>query len=184
MKRNQMKCKLEKTVFVIGFMGAGKTTLCRRMAKNCSCESLDVDVYIERMRGEKISAIFEEVGEAGFRDIETMALKRIAESDHIRFVSCGGGIVMRDENVEIMKENGVVLHLYSDAYNGEKRISNKKTRPLFNDVKEAQKLFQKRLPLYENAANLTLDTTGKTSGKVFWEALDLLKKHGLIKQVQ
>ena len=178
-----MKCTLLKTVFVIGFMGAGKTTLCRRLAKNCSCESLDVDVYVERMRGEKIPAIFKEVGEAGFRDIETMALKKIAASDHIRFVSCGGGIVMRDENVETMKENGVVLHLYSDAYNGEKRISNKKTRPLFNDVKHAQELFFKRLPLYENAADLTLDTTNKSSGKVFWDAIKLLKKHGLIKQV-
>lgn len=177
-----MKCKLKKTIFVIGFMGAGKTTLCRRLAKSCKCESLDTDVYIERMSGEKISKIFSEVGEAGFRDIETMSLKRIAESDHIRFVSCGGGIVMREENVEIMKKSGVVLHLYSDAHNGEKRISNKKTRPLFNDVEEAQKLFLKRLPLYENAADLTLDTTDKSSNKVFWEAVDLLKKEELIKR--
>ena len=177
-----MKCKLNKTIFVIGFMGAGKTTLCRRLAKKCNCESLDVDIYVERMSGEKIPKIFAEVGEVGFRDIETMALKRIAESDHIRFVSCGGGIIMREENIDIMKKNGVVLHLYSDAFNGEKRISNKKTRPLFNDVEEAQKLFMKRLPLYENAADLTIDTTEKSSNEVLWAAIDMLKAAQLIKR--
>ena len=81
-----------------------------------------------------------------------------------------------------MKESGVVLHLLSDAYNGEKRISNKSTRPLFNDVEEAQKLFLSRLPLYEKAADLTIDTTDKDSGKVFHETLALLKKEGLIER--
>ena len=178
-----MKCKLKKTIFVIGFMGAGKTTLCRRLAKKCLCESLDVDIYIERMSGSKIRNIFKEVGESGFRDVETMALKRIAESEHVRFVSCGGGIVERNENIEIMKEHGVVLHLYSDAENGEKRISNKKSRPLFKDVEQAQKLFMKRLPLYEKAADLTLDTTDKSSTKVMWETFDLLKDNDLIIRV-
>ena len=178
-----MKCKLKKTIFVIGFMGAGKTTLCRRLAKKCQCESLDVDIYIERMNSQKIRNIFKHVGESGFRDIETMALKKIAESDHIRFVSCGGGIVEREENIEIMKEHGVVLHLYSDAKNGESRISNKKSRPLFKDLEQAEKLFQRRLPLYEKAADLTLDTTGKSSTKVMWETFDLLKDNGLIKRV-
>ena len=177
-----MKCKLKKTVYVIGFMGAGKTTLCRRLAKSCGCESLDTDVYIERMRGDKISSIFKEFGEEGFRDIETMALKKIAESDHLRFVSCGGGIVVREANMAAMKESGVVLHLLSDAHNGEKRISNKSTRPLFNDVEEAQKLFLARLPLYKKAADLTIDTTDKDSGKVFHETLALLKKEGLIER--
>ena len=175
-----MKIKLHKTIYFIGFMGAGKTTVCRKLAKVCGCECVDVDFYIERFRGKKISEIFDEVGESGFREYETEALLNISKSNTPRLVSCGGGIIVTDENIKIMNSSGIVIHLYSDAENGARRISNKKTRPLFKDVKKAQKLFFQRLPKYEEAADYTIDTTRKTSGRVYHEVIDMMSEEGLI----
>lgn len=161
-------------------MGAGKTTLARSLARRCKCESIDVDFFIERLVGMKIKDIFEEYGEDLFRKTETEALSQISEFDNYRFVSCGGGIVERAENIEIMKRSGVVVHLYSDAKMSASRISNKSSRPLFKNIESATSLFEKRKPLYEKAADITINTSNKQSNKVFWDVFNSLAKKGYI----
>ena len=175
-----MSNRLLKKVYLIGFMGAGKSTAARKLARTCGSESIDTDFFVEQMCGKKVREIFDEVGEAGFRKRENDALSMISKMDKNLFVSCGGGIVLNKNNVEIMQDSGVVIHLYSDAYNGARRISDKSTRPLFNDVESAQAIFKKRLPLYEDAANYSIDTTKKGSSKVARELLSLLKKNGIL----
>ncbi|MDO4841346.1 MAG: shikimate kinase [Phoenicibacter congonensis] len=179
-----MKAKLNKTVYFIGFMGAGKTTVARRLAKACSCECIDVDFYIQRMHDKTIPEIFEEFGEKGFRNFETEALEEIANANKPRFVSCGGGVITRDENAAIMKKDGIVIHLYSDAKNGARRISNKDSRPLFKNVRQAQKLFLERLPKYRKACDYEIITTRKNSGRVYHEVLDLLEDEGIIEIIE
>lgn len=177
-----MTAELKQTVFFIGFMGAGKTTVSRKLAKMCACECVDVDYYIERSVGKKISEIFAESGEAAFRKMETEALQKICESSTPRFVSCGGGIIVIPENKAIMQNSGVVVHLLSDAHNSVKRISNLKTRPLFEDVNRAQARFEERLPLYEDFANYTIDTTGKFPKRVSNDVYKLLVKKNIIEE--
>ena len=159
-------------------MGAGKSTVSRKMARVCGCESLDVDFYIERMTGMRIAEIFADYGESMFRKIETDALTEIVQFCQSRIISCGGGIIVTPENIEIMKNNGCVVHLYSDAINGAKRISNKSSRPLFKDVESAQKRFEERLPFYEKAADITIDTTNNSSKAVTRYVIDALVKAG------
>lgn len=175
-----MTAELKKTVFFIGFMGAGKTTVARKLARRCNCECVDVDFFIERMSGRKIKDIFATDGEEAFRKMEAEALRKIAEHDAPRFVSCGGGTVKNAEAPQILRSNGVVIHLLSDAKQSANRISDLSTRPLFKDVENAQRVFEERLPLYEKTANWTIDTTGKYSKRVANEVYSLLVRKNII----
>ena len=179
-----MKAVLKTNIFIIGFMGAGKTTLARSLARRCKCESIDVDFYIERLVGMKIKDMFEEYGEELFRKTETEALSTIASFKNYRFVSCGGGIVEKPENISIMHKNGIIMHLYSDAKMSAARISNKASRPLFNDIDSASSLFDRRKPLYESAADVTINTSNRQSTKVFWDAFNALSKKGYIEVLE
>ena len=177
-----MAYKLNKKVYLIGFMGAGKSSAARKLARICGCESIDSDFYVEQMCGQKVRLIFDDIGEAGFRKCETDALLAISKMDKNFFVSCGGGVVLTPENVEIMKNSGVIVHLYSDAYNGARRISDLSTRPLFKDVKSAQVTFKKRLPLYRKACDFSIDTTKKSSSRVVGELIRALKRREILTQ--
>lgn len=179
-----MQGKLNKTVFFIGFMGAGKTTVARKMAKICSCECVDMDYYVERITGKKVREIFAEGGEEAFRKIEAEVLEEVSTGVAPRFISCGGGTVLNEKAPAIMHENGVVLHLYSDASNSARRISDTSTRPLFKDVQNAKKVFRERLPIYEACADYTVDTTNKWSNQVTKEVFSTLVKAGVIEETQ
>ena len=94
-----------KNIFLIGFMGTGKSTVARNMKRRYHTEILEMDETIEEREGMKISDIFSQKGELYFRDLETELLEEIQEKDNI-VVSCGGGVVLRKENIELMKKNG------------------------------------------------------------------------------
>lgn len=173
-----MKSKLDTNIFLIGFMGAGKSTVSRKLARICGCESVDVDFFIERTIDMKIKDFFSLYGEKKFREVERDALSEIASSDHKRLISCGGGIVVEPVNIETMRKNGFVIHLYSDAKSGAARIKNINSRPLFKDIESATKRFEERLPLYERAADVTVDTTGKNSSEVATLVIRALKESG------
>ena len=106
--------ELVRPVFFIGFMGAGKTSVARKLARMCGVASVDMDTYLERREGKKIKDIFAEVGEEGFRAIETDVLVELMGKDPL-LVSCGGGVITRAENREMLAEGGFVVFLYVDA---------------------------------------------------------------------
>ena len=91
-------------VFLIGFMGVGKSTVAKLLAKELESTLVEMDETIEAETGMEISKIFEKYGETYFRDLETELLKRITGGGGA-VVSCGGGVVLRPENVRLMKEN-------------------------------------------------------------------------------
>ena len=97
-------------IMIIGFMGVGKTTVSKELSKELNMPEVDMDAYIVEHEGKTIAKIFEEVMEEGFRKIETQCLKEI-QMVKGRIVSCGGGAVLKDENVKCMKESGVILLL-------------------------------------------------------------------------
>ena len=171
--------ELVKPVFFVGFMGAGKTSTARKLARIAGVAAVDMDSYIERRCDMKVSEIFAESGEAGFRMVETDVLRELALGEP-QLVSCGGGVVLAAENRAILREHGFVIYLQVTAAEAASRISDVSTRPLFGDLEQAERVIQGRLPLYEEVADLTIDTAGRGSGSIAREAFALLKENGVL----
>lgn len=170
---------LVRPVFFIGFMGAGKTSVARKMARLCGIASVDMDTYLERREGRKIKDIFAEDGEEAFRVIETDVLRELLRKEPL-LVSCGGGVITREENRELLREGGCVVHLQVSVDEAASRISDKSTRPLFQDIEVARARCEERRPLYESMANVTVDTAGKSVYAIAREVQRLLEKEGVL----
>ena len=168
-KASRPTYELTRNVFFVGFMVAGKTSTSRRLARQCGLATIDLDAYIERRERRAINQIFADQGEQGFRDMETEVL-----------VSCGGGIVLREENREILKNNGFVVYLQVTAEQAVERVGDVSTRPLFKNLETARKTIEGRLPMYEDAASVAIDTNGKSINMVAQEIQDILEKEGIL----
>lgn len=179
-QQRKQEFRLERPVFFIGFMGAGKSTVARRLARLCGVSALDLDRYIERECGKKISQVFADEGEAAFRAMEAHALREVAAMEAPMLVSCGGGIVTTDDSRAALKESGFTVLLEVDADEAASRISDKSTRPLFQDLESARKLCTARAPLYAAAADARIDTRGKDVYRLAREARRLLEKEGVL----
>ena len=153
---------LEKNIFLIGFMGCGKSTMARLLAKELGKELVEMDETIEAEAGMSISQMFETHGEKHFRDLETALVERIAENGGT-VVSCGGGAVLRPENLEAMRKNGKIIYLSATPETIYDRVHDKTTRPLLNgnmNVEYITQLMEKRIPIYEKAADVILAVDG------------------------
>ena len=170
---------LMRPVFFIGFMGAGKTSVARKLARLCGVASVDMDTYLERREGRKIKDIFAEDGEEAFRAIETDVLQELLWKDPL-LVSCGGGVVTREENRELLAEHGFVVHLQVTVDEAASRISDRSSRPLFQDIEAARKRCEERAPLYNSVANVTVDTAGKNVYVIAREVQRALEKEGVL----
>lgn len=172
---------LKRPVFFIGFMGAGKTSVARKLARMCALSSVDMDTYLERREGRKIKEIFASEGEDTFRAIETDVLVELIEKDPL-LVSCGGGVITREENRAILRERGFVVHLKVSADEAASRISDTSTRPLFQDLEAARARCAERMPVYESLANVTVDTAGKNVYAIAREVQRALEREGVLCQ--
>ena len=112
------------TVFLCGFMGCGKSTIGRRLADISGRAFTDMDTYIEKKAGMSIPEIFEEKGEAAFREMETEAVSELGDKGGI--VACGGGAMLKDINAKIAAEKGVVVYIDVDFDTCYGRISGDK----------------------------------------------------------
>jgi shikimate kinase len=180
--QDEVAYELERPVFLIGFMGAGKTSVARKLARMAKIASVDMDTYIERRESKRVKEIFADVGEDGFRAIETEVLYELGMARDPMLVSCGGGVVLREENRRALHELGFVVYLRVTAKEAASRISDLSTRPLFGDLENAQRVIDSRLPLYEEAADVAIDTVGRGSTSIAREVFDLLKKEGIMWQ--
>ncbi len=148
-----MRILNNKNIYLLGFMGAGKTTVGKLLSKKINYSFVDLDSEIESNQNCKITVIFEKHGEKHFRKIETEVL--IKYSKYINQVfSTGGGIVIKDENWEIMKNNGVTVYLKASIETLFNRLKHKTTRPLLNvdsPFERAKELFLSRKSFYEKA---------------------------------
>ena len=143
-------------IYLIGFMGAGKTTVGKLLAKKLAMPFVDLDNVIEKKADLAIPLIFERFGENYFRQLETDYLKRIARLSG-NIIATGGGIVLSAENRTIMKNSGVTVYLKWQTEILYQRIKNSTHRPLLNGINESQpvkhieKIFTERQPYYEQA---------------------------------
>lgn len=146
---------------LIGFMGSGKTTFGKALAKHCGMDFLDTDEYIEQQAGKSIAQIFQEDGEEAFRQIETETLVRLRDSLHNTVVATGGGMPLRKENARLLKEIGRVNYLTATSREIYDRVKGDTKRPLLqteNPYERIRNMMQERKPKYEAACDRVIDT--------------------------
>jgi shikimate kinase len=153
-----------KSIVLIGMMGAGKSSVGRCLQQLTGLARLDIDEMVTTNFGMPIAQIFEKHGEEKFRDAETETLRRLAP-DRPAIIVTGGGIVLRPENVDLLKQLGVVIWLTADETTLFERASRRNDRPLLKkqDPKKIfATLFMEREPLYAATADLRVDTSRMT----------------------
>ena len=162
-----------KNIFLIGFMGCGKSTMARMLSEHTGMELIEMDETIEAEAGMSITEIFEKYGETHFRDLESQLIARIEQKGGA-VVSCGGGAILRKENVERMKKNGKVIYFSATPETIYRRVRNSTKRPLLNgnmNVEYIASLIEKRLPRYLAAADITIVVDGKEKVEVLDELI-------------
>lgn len=155
-------------VFLVGFMGAGKTTVSRLVGRRLGRPVVDIDALIEAVSGRSVREIFEDVGEDAFRALETERLMALSEADS-SIVACGGGIVVRDENRVLLKQLGTVVYLKVSAGETLARVGSDGTRPLLSGpggAIAATALLEARESLYAAVADVAIDTVGRSVDEV------------------
>lgn len=170
---------LKRHIFLIGFMGCGKSSNAACLADLTGAERLEMDQEIEKKEQMKISEIFEKHGEQYFRDVETEFVKQLSKRSP-SIVSCGGGVVLREENVRRMKEMGIVVLLTAEPETVLARVEDSDERPILNGHKDAayiEALMEARRNLYERAADVAVSTDGREVRDICGE---ILKRTGAV----
>lgn len=168
--------QLDKNIYLIGFMGAGKSSVSRAMAEISGLEEIDMDAAIVSREGMTIPEIFEKKGEEYFRRAETEVLKELAGKQGV-IVSCGGGTILKEENRNIMKESGEVLFLSASPETIYERVKNGRNRPLLNghmNVEYIRGLMEERMPCYQQAKTKEIVTDGKLPQKIAEEIFTII----------
>ncbi len=178
MARSAQTYELTCPVVFVGFMGAGKSTLSRRLARTFGLSAVDTDLYFANEANMSAGDYIREYGEDAFRTQETAVLKRVLAMEPA-LISCGGGIVVTAENRELLRDRFVV-YLQITADEARSRISNLNSRPLFGDEQAARDLLAGREALYEEVATVTVDTSGKTLRQVCRLVEQELKERGVL----
>ena len=147
-------------IFLVGMMGAGKTTVGRLLATRLNRAFIDSDIELEARCGVKVPVIFEIEGEEGFRNREVAILEELSSRSGI-VLATGGGAVLRHENRQRLSSRGVVVYLRAQPHDLYLRTRHDKNRPLLatpDPQKRLTELFEQRDPLYREVADLVVDT--------------------------
>jgi len=148
------------SIFLVGLMGAGKTTIGRLLARRLRFEFVDSDLEIEARCGVKIPVIFEIEGEAGFREREATVLDELTARPGL-VLATGGGAVLREDNRRHLAERGVVVYLRARPADLYQRTRHDKNRPLLataDPLAKLEELYVQRDPLYREVADIVVDT--------------------------
>lgn len=175
-RKIQAKALFDRNILLIGFMGAGKSTVSAYLGKMLAMETIEMDGYIEEKEGMKISQIFDAYGEEYFRNCESNTLIELQNKDHA-VISCGGGVPLRPQNVELMKKNGYVVWLTAKPEEILERVKDGTDRPLLNgnmNIPFIDGMMESRKDKYSAAADVMIDTTGKGIGVICEELLQKL----------
>jgi shikimate kinase len=160
---------IPQNVFIVGLMGAGKTSVGKLLAKRLNKTFFDTDLEIEHRTGVNISMIFEIEGESGFRKRETAILKELTSLKGI-VLATGGGAVLSEENRTRLSKNGVVIYLRATINELLRRVRHDKKRPLLQTTQDRSallsELLARRDPLYKEIADIIVDTGRQNPGSL------------------
>lgn len=161
-------------IILTGFMGAGKTSVGKRLCELTGMEMVDTDDMIEGDAGMPISEIFEKFGEPHFRELEKKAVARVsALENHI--IVTGGGVVLKEENVKNLRKNGKIVYLYASPEVLYERIKDETHRPLLqvdDPLGKIRELLEFRAPFYANndfmidTSNMGVDEVAREVARV------------------
>ncbi len=163
-KRIQARHLFDYNIVLIGFMGAGKSTISEFLSTVFAMDVVEMDRVISEREGMSISDIFEVYGEEYFRNAETNLLKEMQSKKNL-VISCGGGVPMREENVVEMKKNGKVVLLTATPATILDRVKDSHDRPLLENNKSEeyiQELMNKRREKYVAASDIIIETDNKS----------------------
>lgn len=165
-----------KNIVLTGFMGVGKTAVGRELANILGWKFIDMDEEIVKTQNLSISEIFSNSGEAVFRDLETEMIRETVEKNNI-IISTGGGAILRQENVDFLSSNGIIVCLTARPETILDRTSRSSKRPLLNvddPLERVKALMESRKPFYEKA-DFMMDTEEKTPLQIAREILEKVK---------
>lgn len=163
-------------IVLIGFMGSGKTSIGKSLAKAYDKKFIDMDREIELENDRSISDIFEEEGESHFRELETNYLERLQGKKN-KIISTGGGVILKDENVKLLHHIGTVVFLQASIDHILRNTSGDSKRPLLQveNVQEViGEMLEEREPLYLKAANVIIQTSDKSIEDITSEIMAIL----------
>lgn len=175
-KRIQARNLFPYNIVLIGFMGAGKSTISDYLSTMFDMKLVEMDQVIAEREEMSIPDIFATYGEEYFRDLETQLLRELQEKKHY-VISCGGGVALREENVVEMKKNGRVVLLTASPSTIYERVKDSNDRPLLkenNSVESISRLMEKRREKYEAAADVVIQTDHKTILQISEELISKL----------
>ena len=160
-------------IYLVGFMGAGKSAVSRELHQKLGWKTLDTDQLIVEQEGIEISDIFAKKGEGYFRQVERDVVKKLTNESHL-VVACGGGVATKEENQAEIKKGGTVVLLSASPETILERVSRNNKRPLLEGkktVEDIQKFLDERQPFYEKVADITVNVDGKTLEAIAEEIL-------------
>lgn len=165
-----------KNIVLTGFMGTGKTEVGRELARLLGMSLLDADEEIVKAEGMPITEIFRQKGEPYFRDLETKIIRELSKRRNA-VISTGGGAVLRQENINALREDGIIVLLTASPETILKRTEHDNSRPLLqvdDPLKKIKELLNARMPYYMKA-DIIIDTEGKTPLKIAEEIIEKTK---------
>lgn len=169
-----------KNIILIGMPGCGKSTLGVLLAKSLGYEFIDTDLIIQKNTGRLLHKIVEEDGKESFLDIERDAILTLTQSENT-IIATGGSAVLREEAMEHLKKNGIVVYLSLPYLAVSKRIRNIKTRGIaFGEGETLRDIYNQRLPYYEKYADITMRCDLASVEKNVTKIVDMLRKKGYI----
>jgi len=170
--------RIPANIFLVGLMGAGKTSVGKLLAQRLQKQFFDCDQEIERATGVKIALIFEIEGESGFRAREARMLAELASHKNV-VIATGGGAVLSETNRRLLIDSGIVVYLRAAPADLWRRTRHDKQRPLLNTedrMSRLEELFAQRDPLYREVADIVVDTGSQSlaalAGKLERRLLD------------
>ena len=178
MYRNIKQRRVDYNIVLIGFMGAGKTSISEYLKTLFAMDVIEMDQIIAEREGMSIPDIFATYGEEYFRNCETELLKKMQSRKNV-LISCGGGVVLRECNVEQMKKNGRVVLLTASPEEVYERVKDSDDRPVLagrKNVKGIAELMEARREKYEAAADIVIQTDGKSELEICEELIHRLRE--------
>lgn len=165
-------------IFLIGFMGAGKSTVAQALAGLLQRPVVEMDESLVQIHQKSIPEIFAAYGEPYFRQQETQLIASL-QNETPKLISCGGGVVMRQENLTLMKQMGTTVLLSASPATILERVKEDTNRPLLHNRKSIEgisELLEARLPHYQKAADLVVSVDNRTPQEIAAEIASLLER--------